>query len=178
MAKIVCVSYEDPITGYPPSCARDSIPAIQSYPDGHTLPSPSGLDFRPGEPLGCVSGGLGLRRFLEDQGHTFVVTSDKEGRDSVLDRELPNAEVVISQPFWPVYLTAERIEAAPRLRLASTTEGIGSDHVDLDAAIAHECFLSGRPIRDEIVHGGGLAGTGAVSYTSGKPVPLATERQG
>lgn len=146
MAKIVCVLYDDPVTGYPPPYARDSIPAIQSYPGGHTLPSPSGLDFRPGELLGCVSGGLGLRRFLEDQGHTFVVTSDKEGPDSVLDRELPSAEVVISQPFWPVYLTAERIEAAPRLKLAITA-GIGSDHVDLDAAIAHgitvaECTYS------------------------------------
>ena len=146
MAKIVCVLYEDPITGYPPTYARDSIPTIQSYPGGYTLPSPGGLDFRPGELLGCVSGGLGLRKFLEDQGHTFVVTSHKEGPDSVLDRELPDADVVISQPFWPVYLTAERIEAAPRLKLAITA-GIGSDHVDLDAAITHgitvaECTYS------------------------------------
>src|SRR3546814_1038913 len=44
------------------------------------------------------------------------------------------AEVVISQPFWPAYLTAERIAKAPKLKLALTA-GIGSDHVDLDAAI-------------------------------------------
>ena len=44
--------------------------------------------------------------------------------------------MVISQPFWPAYLTAERIAAAPNLKLAITA-GIGSDHVDLDAAIAH-----------------------------------------
>jgi formate dehydrogenase len=41
---------------------------------------------------------------------------------------------VISQPFWPAYLTAERIARAPKLKLALTA-GIGSDHVDLDAAI-------------------------------------------
>jgi formate dehydrogenase len=43
--------------------------------------------------------------------------------------------VVISQPFWPAYLTAERIAKAPNLKLA-VTAGIGSDHVDIEAAIA------------------------------------------
>src|SRR6185437_3927339 len=90
----------------------------------------------PGELLGCVSGGLGLRTFLEERGHRFVVTADKEGPDSEFDRELPDADVVISQPFWPAYLTAERIANAPKLKLAITA-GIGSDHVDLDAAIKH-----------------------------------------
>jgi formate dehydrogenase len=81
-----------------------------------------------------VSGELGLRPFLESQGHTLIVTSDKEGADSVFERELPDAEVVISQPFWPAYLTAERIAKAPNLKLAITA-GIGSDHVDLASAI-------------------------------------------
>ena len=43
---------------------------------------------------------------------------------------------MISQPFWPAYLTAERIAKAPKLKLALTA-GIGSDHVDLQAAIEH-----------------------------------------
>jgi formate dehydrogenase len=81
-----------------------------------------------------VSGELGLRKFPESQGHTFVVTSDKDGPDSVFERELADAEIVISQPFWPAYLTAERIAKAPKLKLAITA-GIGSDHVDLQAAI-------------------------------------------
>ena len=81
-----------------------------------------------------MSGELGLRPYLEGLGHTFVVTSDKDGPGSTFERELPDAEVVISQPFWPAYLTAERIAAAPRLKLAITA-GIGSDHVDLKAAI-------------------------------------------
>src|SRR3546814_1637983 len=53
---------------------------------------------------------------------------------SVFEKELADAEVVIPQPFWPAYLTAERIAKAHKLKLALTA-GIGSDHVDLDAAI-------------------------------------------
>jgi formate dehydrogenase len=62
------------------------------------------------------------------------VTSDKDGANSRLDRELADAEIVISQPFWPAYITAERIAKSPKLKLAITA-GIGSDHVDLQAAI-------------------------------------------
>ncbi len=136
MAKVVCVLYDDPIDGYPTSYARDALPKIEKYPDGQTLPTPKAIDFTPGTLLGSVSGELGLRKYLESQGHTLVVTSSKDGSDSVLERELADAEVVISQPFWPAYLTAERIAKAPKLKLALTA-GIGSDHVDLDAAMAH-----------------------------------------
>jgi formate dehydrogenase len=135
MAKILCVLYPDPVDGYPPVYARSSIPVLHSYPDGQTLPTPQAIDFTPGQLLGCVSGELGLRPFLEAAGHTLVVTSDKEGPDSAFEQELPDADIVISQPFWPAYLTAERIAKAPNLKLAITA-GIGSDHVDLNAAIA------------------------------------------
>ena len=134
MAKVVCVLYDDPVDGYPLAYARDAIPALEHYPGGQSLPTPHGRDFIPGELLGSVSGALGLRPFLEAQGHTLVVTSDKDGADSVFDRELVDADVVISQPFWPAYLTAARIANAPQLKLAITA-GIGSDHVDLQAAI-------------------------------------------
>jgi formate dehydrogenase len=136
MAKVVCVLYDDPIDGYPTQYARDTLPKLDRYPGGQTLPSPSAVDFTPGTLLGSVSGALGLRTYLEGLGHELVVTSDKEGPDSELDRHLADAEIVISQPFWPAYLTKERIEKAPNLKLALTA-GIGSDHVDLDAAIAH-----------------------------------------
>jgi formate dehydrogenase len=134
MAKIVCVLYPDPVDGYPTSYPRDDIPRIERYPGGQTTPTPKGLNFTPGQLLGSVSGELGLRDFLESAGHTLVVTSDKDGPDSTLERELVDADVVISQPFWPAYLTEERIAKAPKLRLAHTA-GIGSDHVDLQAAI-------------------------------------------
>jgi formate dehydrogenase len=136
MAKVLCVLYEDPVDGYPPAYARDEIPKIERYYDGQTTPTPERIDFTPGELLGCVSGELGLRAFLEQRGHRLIVTSDKDGADSVFERELPDADVVISQPFWPAYLTSERIAKAPNLRLA-VTAGIGSDHVDLQAAMEH-----------------------------------------
>jgi formate dehydrogenase len=135
MAKIVCVLYDDPIDGYPTSYARDAIPRIERYPGGQTAPSPRALDFKPGELLGSVSGGLGLRKFLEGLGHTFVVTSSKDGEQSVFERELVDADIVISQPFWPAYLSPARIAKAKNLKLAITA-GIGSDHVDLEAAMA------------------------------------------
>jgi formate dehydrogenase len=141
MGKVLCVLYEDPVEGYPTSYARDGVPAIERYHDGQTTPSPQAIDFTPGELLGSVSGELGLRRFLEERGHELVVTSDKDGADSVFERELPDAEVVISQPFWPAYLTAERIAKAPQLKLALTA-GIGSDHVDLQAAIERKLTVA------------------------------------
>jgi formate dehydrogenase len=135
LAKVVCVLYEDPVGGYPPPYARDRIPRIERYYGGQSTPTPERIDFEPGELLGSVSGELGLRPFLEQRGHQLVVTSDKDGRDSVFERELADAEIAVSQPFWPAYLTAERIASAPRLRLA-VTAGVGSDHIDLQAAIA------------------------------------------
>ncbi|WP_309663050.1 hypothetical protein [Sphingomonas sp.] len=134
MAKIVCVLYDDPSGGMPKSYPRDDLPRLDRYPDGQTLPTPHGIDFNPGDLLGCVSGELGLRAYLEGAGHTLVVTSDKDGPDSAFERELVDADVVISQPFWPAYLTTERIAKAPNLKLALTA-GIGSDHVDLQSAI-------------------------------------------
>jgi formate dehydrogenase len=134
MATILCVLYDDPVDGYPPPYPREDIPKIERYPDGQTTPTPESIAFIPGELLGSVSGELGLRKFLENAGHELIVTADKDGPDSEFEQRLPEADVVISQPFWPAYLTAERIAKAPNLKLAITA-GIGSDHVDLQAAM-------------------------------------------
>ncbi len=141
MAKVVCVLYDDPIGGYPNTYARDDAPQPKVYPDGQTLPTPKAIDFKPGTLLGSVSGELGLRKYLEANGHQLVVTSSKDGADSVLDRELPDAEIVISQPFWPAYMTAERIAKAKKLKMI-VTAGIGSDHTDLQAAIKNNITVA------------------------------------
>jgi formate dehydrogenase len=134
MAKILAVLYPDPVDGYPKTYARDDVPKIDHYPDGQTVPNPQSIDFKPGQLLGSVSGELGLRKYLEGQGHTLVVTSDKDGPNSLFERELPDADIVISQPFWPAYLTKERLAKAKNLKLAITA-GIGSDHIDLQGAM-------------------------------------------
>ncbi|HST35105.1 MAG TPA: NAD-dependent formate dehydrogenase [Allosphingosinicella sp.] len=134
MAKVLCVLYADPVDGYPSSYPRDDLPQLERYPDGQTLPTPRAVDFQPGALLGSVSGELGLRNYLEGNGHTLVVTADKDGPDSEFERELEDAEIVISQPFWPAYLTPERFAKAKNLKMALTA-GIGSDHVDLQSAM-------------------------------------------
>ena len=156
MAKVLCVLYDDPVDGYPKSYARDGIPKIDRYPGGQTAPTPEAIDFKPGTLLGSVSGELGLRKFLESHGHKFIVTSDKDGPNSVFERELVDADVVISQPFWPAYLTAERIAKAKNLKLAITA-GIGSDHVDLKAAgeksvtVAEVTFSNSISVSEHVV---------------------------
>ncbi|KAL4801703.1 hypothetical protein BDV18DRAFT_148597 [Aspergillus unguis] len=83
--------------------------------------------------LGTTENELGIRKWIEEQGHTLVTTSDKDGENSTFDKELVDAEVIITTPFHPGYLTAERLAKAKNLKLA-VTAGIGSDHVDLNAA--------------------------------------------
>ena len=39
--------------------------------------------------------------YLEDNGHELVVTSSKDGDDCEVEKHLHDAEIVISQPFWP-----------------------------------------------------------------------------
>ncbi len=48
--------------------------------------------------LGTTENELGLRQWLEDQGHVLVTTSDKEGENSKFDQELVDAEVIITTP--------------------------------------------------------------------------------
>ena len=49
--------------------------------------------------LGTTENELGLRKWIEDQGHTLVTTSDKEGENSTFDKELTDAEVIITTPY-------------------------------------------------------------------------------
>lgn len=84
------------------------------------------------EILGAAENGFGVRDFLREKGVEYVVLTDKE---AALDAEIPTADVLITTPFWPAYVTKERISRAPKLRLIITA-GVGSDHIDLAAAAA------------------------------------------
>jgi formate dehydrogenase len=94
-------------------------------------PGGPGAERNP-ELLGCAENALGLRPMLKGGGHELVALTDKEEQ---LDHHLPTTDVLITTPFWPAYVTKERIARAPRLRLIITA-GVGSDHVDLAAAAA------------------------------------------
>ena len=82
------------------------------------------------ELLGCAENALGLREWLEGAGHELVALTDAGAE---LDSHLSTADVLIATPFWPAYITRERIEQAPNLKLLLTA-GVGSDHFDLAAA--------------------------------------------
>jgi len=90
------------------------------------------------ELLGCYENALGLRPFLEKKGIQFISSSDKEAG---LDKELPDTDILITTPFWPAYVTKERIASAPKLKLVLTA-GVGSDHVDLAAAAEHNVTVA------------------------------------
>ncbi|KAJ7561092.1 hypothetical protein O6H91_03G013700 [Diphasiastrum complanatum] len=82
-----------------------------------------------------VEAGLGLKPWLEAQGHHYHLTHDKDGPNSELERLLPDTDILITTPFHPGYVTADRIQKAKNLKLL-VTAGVGSDHIDLHAAAA------------------------------------------
>ncbi|KAI9461910.1 NAD-dependent formate dehydrogenase [Lactarius psammicola] len=87
--------------------------------------------------LGTVENQLGLRTYLESLGHEFIVSSSKEGPDSDFQKHIVDAEVLITTPFHPGYLTRDLVEKAKNLKLC-VTAGVGSDHIDLNAAVDHK----------------------------------------
>jgi formate dehydrogenase len=74
--------------------------------------------------LGTVENQLGIQEWLKSQGHEYVATDDKEGENSTLDKEIVDAEIVITTPFHPGYINRERIEKAKKLK-ACITAGVG-----------------------------------------------------
>ncbi|GAA5825666.1 hypothetical protein JCM5353_007527 [Sporobolomyces roseus] len=83
--------------------------------------------------LGTTENALGLKDWAKKKGFEFIVTSDKEGPDSEFQKHIVDADILITTPFHPGYLTKELIEKAKNLKLA-VTAGVGSDHIDLNAA--------------------------------------------
>ncbi|GJJ09014.1 hypothetical protein Clacol_003235 [Clathrus columnatus] len=91
--------------------------------------------------LGTTENKLGLESWLQELGHEFVVSSSKEGPDSVFQKHIVDADVLITTPFHPGYLTADLIKKAKNLKLA-VTAGVGSDHIDLNAANEHKITVA------------------------------------
>ncbi|KAJ7497456.1 NAD-dependent formate dehydrogenase [Mycena latifolia] len=106
--------------------------------------------------LGTTENKLGIEEWLTSQGHELVgdasnikklylpslhsllqVSSDKEGPESFFQKHIVDAEVLITTPFHPGYLTKDLIEKAKNLKLCITA-GVGSDHIDLNAAVDHK----------------------------------------
>jgi formate dehydrogenase len=133
VARVLCVLYNDPERGNPVVYAREGIPRIELYSDGQNIPSPTAIDFTPGELLGDVTSALGLRKFLATRGHSLTVLSDQDASTWRFDQALREAEIVISQACSPVRLSAERIANAHKLRLIIIA-GEGAEDIDLDAA--------------------------------------------
>ncbi|EEB86645.1 hypothetical protein MPER_16326, partial [Moniliophthora perniciosa FA553] len=75
---------------------------------------------------------LGMKDWLASLGHEFVVTSDKEGPDSDFQKHIVDAEVLITTPFHPGYLTRDLVEKAKNLKLCITAG------IDLNAAVDHK----------------------------------------
>ncbi|KDQ57813.1 hypothetical protein JAAARDRAFT_156837 [Jaapia argillacea MUCL 33604] len=84
--------------------------------------------------LGTIENQLGIRPWLESLGHEFIVSDDKEGPNSVFQKNIVDADILITTPFHPGYLTADLIAKAKNLKIC-VTAGVGSDHIDLNAAV-------------------------------------------
>ncbi|EMG49626.1 Formate dehydrogenase, partial [Candida maltosa Xu316] len=83
--------------------------------------------------LGTVENELGIRKLVEEHGYELVTTDDKDPEpNSAFDENLEDAEIIITTPFYPAYVTRSRIAKAPKLKLCITA-GVGSDHYDLEA---------------------------------------------
>ncbi|KAF7315513.1 Formate dehydrogenase [Mycena indigotica] len=89
--------------------------------------------------LGTTENKLGIADWLAAEGHEFIVRLywPKEGPDSDFQKHIVDAEVLITTPFHPGYLTRELVEKAKNLKLCITA-GVGSDHIDLNAAVDHK----------------------------------------
>lgn len=82
--------------------------------------------------LGCAENGLGLKDYFKSKGSSYNYVSISN-RDEELCNNLIDTDILITTPFWPVYVTKERMDMAKKLKLILTA-GVGSDHIDLKAA--------------------------------------------
>lgn len=93
-----------------------------------------------------------MRRTGDDGDADFRSRLGQEGKDSEFQKHIVDADVLITTPFHPGYLTADLIKTAKNLKVRRSlyssylelsdhllkqlciTAGVGSDHIDLNAA--------------------------------------------
>ena len=116
MAKVVCVLYDDPVDGYPEVLrARRPARRSSSYPGGQTLPTPQGDRLHARRSCWAASrASSACARSWRGRPHAGRHLRQGRRRIQCSNSELPDADIVISQPFWPAYLTAERIAQGAR----------------------------------------------------------------
>ena len=81
------------------------------YPGGDAADNP--------EVLGCTENALGLRESLGDE-HDLVSTTEREGEE--LLGHLRDADVLITTPFWPVYVDKETVAEITGSNTVSVSE--------------------------------------------------------
>lgn len=91
--------------------------------------------------LGTTENSLGLAPYCKEMGWEYVVTSDKEGPDSDFQKHMLDADVLITTPFHPGYATKAILDKAKNLKICITA-GVGSDHIDLNAANEHKITVA------------------------------------
>ena len=134
MAKVLCVLYDDPVDGYPKTYARDDIPKIDHYPGGQTRPRRTPSTSSRASCSAASPANWACANSSRRPATPWSSPPTRTARTRCFENELPDAEIVISQPFWPAYMTKERFDKAKKLKLIITA-GIGSDHTDLQAAM-------------------------------------------
>ncbi|KAA1470880.1 NAD-dependent formate dehydrogenase [Dentipellis sp. KUC8613] len=97
-----------------------------------------GFDAAVAEPrlYSAAENELGLRQFLESQGHEYIVFSAKDGAEDGFGKLIGDTDVLITIPFYSTVLTREFFEKAKNLKICIVA-GVGFDHIDLNAALVH-----------------------------------------
>ena len=154
--------YDDSPRIYP----RDDLPKLGCYSDGIPLQITKDINFQTGELWGSVSGKIGLEHVLKEKGYLFIVTSDTDAPNSVFEKKLPEADIVISQPApfdhpW----RAPHHGMTPHV---SETALSAQARYATDVREIRECWFEKNPIHNEnlFVQKDNLSDMGAYSYTA------------
>jgi formate dehydrogenase len=119
--------------GYPKSYAKDDLPKIDHYPGGQTLPMPKAIDITPGSLLGSVPASLACGNISSLRVTPSSSRPTRTGRFHLrtgVDRcgRVDLAAVLAGLSDGRTHHQGQKLNLA-------LTAGIGSDHVDLQAAI-------------------------------------------